>query len=278
MDVLRSEIDEENELIEQTKQLEAEVKNAHATMQPGTLAEASKYSSEVVPTLYARLNDIKQRANGARKRRRMVKPTAELGAVEVALKEVGDSLQQTVAQLTERKQQSDLETMRRMVQELQQNPALDTIEVAESKLEQLSFSNDAVQELRQTLRDMKHKQTERHKIKQTADKHLAELAQKLDQMREKYPGAVKETKSKKRKKGQQQQQAKPSAQSRKDEIHELRRNVDELKTVVIPALVALNDQLASADIQSTQPNLQASQADELVQVLTVSRVHSHIHK
>jgi DNA repair exonuclease SbcCD ATPase subunit len=269
MELLRKEIDEENELLEQTKQLEAEVRNLQATMRPDTLEDVSRYSGQIVPAHQARLNEIKQQNATAKKRRHVVHASAQPEKVEAVLQEVGDLLNQSAVFLTEREEQSELEAIRRMLQELDQNPTPAGIDEAESKLEKLAFSNEAVQELWRTFSILRQNQAEKQKIKNMAEKELEEMWQKMEQMREKYPGATKEAKSKKRKKGQQQQ-AKAAPQSRKEEIHELRKNVRELQTVVLPALATLTNQLVSAGIQSPEPEQQTNQAAELVQTLTVS--------
>lgn len=276
MDALRNEIDEENELVEQTKQLEAEVINLHGTMQPEIMEDVSRYHDQILPPLYARLNDINQRNVVAKKRRRVVQPAAAPGKAETMLRELGNLLDRSAAHLTERKQQSEIEEIRRILQQLEQDPTMGAIEEAESKLEKLGFSNDAVEELRRTLKEMRHKLSEMEKLKQKAEIELAELSQKMEDMREKCQVVSKETKSKKRKKGQQKPKASP--QSRKEEIHELRKNVHELQTVIIPALTALGEQLAAADIQNIQPGVQSSQAAELIQSLTVSRIIFHVFR
>jgi hypothetical protein len=177
--------------------------------------------------------------------------------------------------LKERNQQAALEEIQVLLEQLQQQPSIEGIQKAEEKLSYLAFSNDAVSELRQRLANVKQNKAKREKAKKEVDDQIKLLADKLSQIHEACPTPTKDSaKSKKRKKGQQ----KPVVETdRRTQITELRKNVGELNTVILPALAKLEDELVAAQVEgSSQPKEQKAQAVELLQSLTVSLTWSNI--
>lgn len=267
MDDLRREIDEENELIDLAKQLEAELKNHQAAIKGANIEQLTHSSDQLIPHLYARLHELKTRIANAGKQRRIVRPSASIDKSEAMLSEVDASAKESLGVLAKKEQEAAIEEIQTKVHQLQTYATIEEIQFAEDKLQNLTFDNELVQELKQQLAAVKQHQAEKAKAKEQVNQQLGHLSEMLTQMHEAYPTAVKEsTKSKKRKKAQQ----KPVAQTdRKTQIHELRRNVEELETQILPTLAKLKDESMKAELDISLPEQQQSRAVELVLFLKV---------
>jgi chromosome segregation ATPase len=270
MDDLRREIDDENELIDMVKQVEAELRNLQSTLKEEDIEQLAHHSSHTLPEIRSQIDALKGRSADASKRRRVVQPSAPMGRCETLMSEVNASVNASLESLLEEQQNSMTEKIKAMLAHLQQQPTAEDIQQLEQQLDQLGFTNPNVEELQQNLAQIKQNQAEKDKAKKEIEQQLELMSNKLKQIYEQYPATTKETKSKKRKKGQQQKPAEAKEGDRKAQIHELKKNVDELESVVLPSLAKLKEDASTAQLETALPEQQQARAAELVLALKVS--------
>lgn len=276
MEDLRREIDEENELIDTVKQLEAELKNLQSGVKEESIEQLAYHSSHTLPEIRSRIEALTEKSVIANKKRRIVQPSAPLARCEALLSDVDASVKANLKSLAEEQQDASIKKIRAMLADLQQQPTADNIKHVEEKLNQLGFTNPIIEELKQNLALIKQNQAEKDKAKQEVEHQLELVSDKLKQIYEKYPATTKESKPKKRKKGQQKGAIEAEKGDRKMQIHELRRNVDELESVLLPSLAKLKEEAANTELETVVPEQQHARASELVLTLKVSiTIKSH---
>ncbi|KAI1723213.1 nuclear envelope localization domain-containing protein [Ditylenchus destructor] len=265
MSDLRSEIDQENQLLESTKHLEAELIHMRNTVsQLENLDELTNQSDSIIPEMTSALDNLKQQNALASKERRMVNPTSGLAKNAELLDELKAYLTQRIATLTEKQQQLEIEEIRSELHQIQQNPSDSQIENIESKFNQLKFSNVSTEELKQELANIKHERAEKQRLEKELGDKLRMITQELGQILLIHPLLASQVSEKTKKRKKKDTAKVATTADRSSQIAELRKSAELIETKLLPSLNQLQADIANAGLTTIATQKEVEHAAKLL--------------
>lgn len=275
---LRNEIDDENALLDATRQVQNELDRIGQHAQTDNKNVLNQLEQHEMPALLAQSQLLLDRDQTARHERRIVhRPEASLET------ELSDQLKQLASEISKRindinlaDRQQAIEALRLDVDLLKsQPPTEDLIEKVALQLENLPKDDSIVLALRQELAEVRAKKDQADSLKRRLQDELNEVAEKIQRVEDATkPSEAEKPRKKKGKKQQPTIELKPA--ERRERIASLSEAVNQLDNQILPKLAEIQTEaLNSGGVEVAGLEPQQQKASRLVEALNV-RIFAYI--
>lgn len=260
---LSKEINDENQFNNEANELQQKMNKVIVLCESNNFDALKNCQLNTLPALKLRFESLQKVFNDYLTQRKMVKP-------EFLIKNNANNLIENVNKTIEQLEQQQLDVI---ISKLHNNfnllpiePTEDELHVFVKELNQLPQDNINVIQLNNRINEIKNEKIRKEKVKKDLDKKIQNIAEKINSISEKYLIASKVDKKKRK----QKKKTTPSASvDRNTEIEELRLDIDNLQTEIIPTINQLNDKLVSEKIEIPLCYEQQSNSIELLENLQV---------
>lgn len=260
---LSKEINDENQFNNEANELQQKMNKVIVLCESNNFDALKNCQLNTLPALKLRFEFLQKVFNDYLTQRKMVKS-------EFLIKNNANNLIENVNKTIEQLEQQQLDVI---ISKLHNNfnllpiePTEDELHVFVKELNQLPQDNINVIQLNNRINEIKNEKIRKEKVKKDLDKKIQNIAEKINSISEKYLIASKVDKKKRK----QKKKTTPSASvDRNTEIEELRLDIDNLQTEIIPTINQLNDKLVSEKIEIPLCYEQQSNSIELLENLQV---------
>lgn len=263
---LREEIDEENQLSNMQKQLEAELRSVQEVAESGELQQIQDLKSKILPELVVRRESLQETILRAREKRKNVKPISLLRKVNDTLENVKASLDERINILQKREMDALIKDVKTELESLSDNPTEEAILALQNQLAKMPKENAKVTDLLCSLMAIEDTKKMRDKIRNDVDQHLANIAGKLKDVCENHSIAPKIDKKKRK---QKKKSRVPSDVDRGQRMEQLSRDIRELEEEFLPLIDRIKADVIAAKLDGQPCDEQHSQIVAVIENLKV---------
>lgn len=261
---LNKELNDENNFNNDATNLQKELNNVILLCESNDLINLKQCQINTLPTIKMRFESLQNDYNNYLAQRKLVKPNF---LIENNIDNIIENVNVKIDQL-EQQQINDLITkLDKNLSLLPVEPSDYEINVLVEELNYLPQNNSKVIELVNQINNIKNEKIRKEKLKNSSNKKINNIAEKINSISEKHLILLKV--DKKKRKHHKKNASSSKNINRNDEIDELQLDINHLENELIPLIKQLNDNLISEKIELPLFIEQQSKSIELLEKLQV---------